>query len=229
MTPFEIIYAIREKLKEYVDDTRYTDRFLLEMVDLTRVTLIRQQYNRVQRSIDQQLEQKVAIPLVGVDLSQDPLQNLEEDNITRSSEPIPKVIELHHRNLLNKVATIGFMDREFSVVSPRRFRYIGHNQFEKDVIYCMMDTDNYLYLKSSNGEDLNLDDVIVEGVFEKPLSLMTENDDNSTFKYPMNSHLVDVAIDMIVQKLANTKPLPSDQSNDSSDDATIREGQISNE
>jgi DNA-directed RNA polymerase subunit K/omega len=57
MTPIEIIFAIREKLKEYVDDTRYTNRYLLKLVDLKRAVLIRQQYNQIQRSIDNQLEQ----------------------------------------------------------------------------------------------------------------------------------------------------------------------------
>jgi len=220
MTPNEIIFAIREKLKEYVDDTRYTSQYLMFLVDLKREVLIRQQYNQIQRSVDTQLEQLFILPMEIVDASDIASIPVEDDELIRSVIPIPMVIELHHRNLYSRIATRGKLDRPMNLVSMRRFVYVGEDEFEGDSIFCMIDEDNYLYARSKSHEELSYEETTVRAVYARPLELIGEKDLN-TFKYPANAHFVDTIINMIVQELASLKPLPTDQSNDSSDDATI--------
>lgn len=223
MTPIEIIFAIREKLKEYVDDTRYTNRYLLKLVDLKRAVLIRQQYNQIQRSVDNQLEQLFVVPTQEVDTSDSISNPTEEEYLLRSVKPLPKVIELHHRNLISRIATLGKMDKPINQVSMRRFIYIGQDEFEADAIYATIDELGYLYIKSNNGEELNYEFLSVRGIWESPLELFNPDSLHIT-NYPLNTHMVDVVINMIVQELANLKSLPSDIRNSSADDATILKG-----
>ena len=219
MTVNEVIFAIREKLKEYVDDTRFTDTYLVKLVDLKRALLIRQQYNQIQRSVDNQLEQLLVLPLEEVDSSDTPEEQTEF--ITRSKVRIPKVIELHHRNLIQRIATVGKLDKPINVVSMRRFIYIGQDEFEVDSTYAAIDEQGYIYIKSLKNEEVNYNNISIRAIFESPLNLAKEGDTLDTFEYPANIHMIDTIINMIVQELANIKSLPTDNENNSSDDATI--------
>jgi hypothetical protein len=229
MTPIEIIFAIREKLKEYVDDTRYTDQFLMKLIDLKRSVLIRQQYNQIQRSVDYQLEQLITLAVSEVDGSDSNSIPIFDTDLIRTTKAIPKVLELHHRNLLQRVATLGKLDKPMNYVSMRRFIYIGGDQFEHDAIYYTMDEAGYIYIKSKQGEEINYENISVRAIFESPLEVyeFIPSQSLETFQYPCGIHMLDTVINMIVQELASFKTLPTDEENNSADDATILKGKIS--
>lgn len=226
MSPYEIIYAIREKLKEYVDDTRYTDTFLLYEIDLTRSYLLRSQYDRIQRAVDDQIVQTYIVDLEEVDISDSPLTNELSETIMRSTKPLPRSLELSHRNMIEKVTTGGKLDRQINIVTAKRFIYAGAGDYDGDQTFVMIDGSNYLYLKSNNNEDFTYETVSVSQILERPLEALGFNSidsgaDLNTFRYPISNTLALALIDEIVVKLAKLKSLPSDQENNSSDDATI--------
>lgn len=226
MTPFEIIYGIREKLKEYVDDTRYTDEFLMYEIDITRSVLLRQQYDRVQRPVDDQIVQTFIVEVEEIDSSESPLTHTIDETIMRSKLPLPRVLELGHRNMLERVSTGGMKDRPLNIVSRKRFVYAGNNDFDIDQLFATMDGSRYLYIKSKNDEEFSYETVAVSAVLERPLEVLdfpSLSDDQTldNFTYPISGTLALVLIDEVVNKLAKLKVLPSDQKNDSTDDSTI--------
>ena len=232
MTPIEIIFAIREKLKEYVDDTRFTDDYLLYLVDLKRATLLKQKYNRIQRQVDEQILQSVALEMVEEDASDFTAVPLEFGyDIVKSKLPLPKILDLDHKNVIERISTVGKLDIPINIVSRRRFTYAGTGDYDRDQFFAMMDNEGYIYIKGTTEEHRNYDYISVTALFERPmevLDLITNNSDKDVndFKYPCKNELVDIIIDMIVQQLANIKSLPSDEDNNASDDATqINNGQ----
>lgn len=227
MTPNELIYSLREQLKEYVDDTRFTNEYLMFLIDQTRESLIRQQYNNIQRSVDEQLIQTIIIPVNEVDTSDLPTIETTLDDIVRTTSRLPMVLELHHKNMLERVATIGKLDTPVDMVSRKRFVYSGTLDYDGDLTFGYMDNDGYIYLRSDQGEEFNYDRISVSAVFARPVEVMlTQSSQNAnqtldTYRYPINAHMAVILQDIIVEKLARIKGLPSDDSNDSGDDATI--------
>lgn len=226
MTAQELIYALREKLKEYVDDTRFTNDFLLFLIDMKRTTFIQQKYNNIQRSVNEQLVQTFVLDVVESDVSDSPTTNPLDETIMKSTVKVPSIITLHHRNLVERIATHGKLDRPVNIVSRKRFIYSGNGDFDQDQIFATIDGDNYLLLKSNNDEDFTYEKISISAVLERPLDVLGVDSINngqklSTFIYPISREIADIVINSIVQELAQVKSLPADQENNSNDDATI--------
>lgn len=232
MTALEIIYSIREGLKEYVDDTKFTDSFLLYRFNLERATYIRQQYNRIQRPVDQQLVQTFLIPVSEVDDSEYEPTVSTLNLITRTDTPLPNLIELDHRTMLERVTGPSKLDQPINIVSKERFYYAGSNDYDIELFFCYLDGDNHIYLKSLDNEEAAIGHIAVSGVLENPLDVLNfdsyaSGKDINTFNYPIKSQTALMVIDTVIQKIANTKQLPTDIENDAADDATILRGQRS--
>lgn len=226
MTALEIIFSIREGLKEYVDDTRFTDSYLLYRFNLERANYIRQQYNRIQRPVDQQLIQTFLVPVEEVDDSEYEPSYETFQQITRTTKPIPSLIELDHRTMLERLTGPSKLDEPINIVSKDRFFYAGNADYDIDLYFAMLDGNNHIYLKSLDNEESGIEFLAVSGVFEFPEKVLEFDSDSkgldlSTFQYPIKAQTASVVIDTLVQKIAATKQLPADIENDSADDATI--------
>lgn len=226
MTILEIIYDIKEKLKEYVDDTRYTDEYLLFEIDKMRSTLIRQQYDRLQRSVDEQIIQNFIMEVEEVDdlFPYSSTTNNEKEYI-RTKIKLPRVIELGHRNMLESITLGSVFSESLNIVSNKRFAFSGNGDFDEDQIFVTL-YNNYIYFKSKSCIEFTHDFIEVSAVLERPLEVLSfdstqSNSTIETFQYPISSTLAMVIVDEIVSKLANLKKLPTDKENNSADDATI--------
>jgi len=51
-------------------------------------------------------------------------------------------------------------------VSKERFKYVGHNQYLRNIIYCTLGSDNHIYFNSANPQFKYLKKAKVTGVFE---------------------------------------------------------------
>jgi len=229
MTGLEIIFAIREGLKEYVDDTKYTNDYLMFLVDNKRTKYIRREYNNIQRPVDEQLVQTIILSLEEIDSSDMPSKYESESDTTRSTIRLPMVIGLDHRNMIERIATVGKFERPINIVSRKRFIYSGSGDYDVDQIFGMIDGDRYLHLKSSSGEERAYDEISFSAVFERPMDQLKYDSVNSdqnirTFNYPLKKQIADIVILEIIQELASLKILPTDQENNSADDATILNG-----
>lgn len=223
MTLLEIIFAIREKLKAYTDDTRYTDDYLYYLVNLKRNMLLRREYNLAQRSIDEETLSVICLEMEHVDASECPECTISDRcEVFRTIKQLPNFVELHSRNTITRVAPIGIGSKPISLVSSSRILYVGDEPYEKNIIYAFKHPNRHIYLKSQNGFYNTLEYITVTGLVENPLDLVnyscdtngTPCFDSETVKYPVKAWMVDVIISMIVQELANLKQLPEDRLND---------------
>lgn len=226
MTPLEIIFAIREGLKEYVDDTKYTNDYLMFIVDNKRTKYIRQEYNNIQRNVDEQLVQTIVLPLEEIDSSDMPSKYESEADTTRTIARVPLIVGLDHRTMIERIATVGKFERPINIVSRKRFIYSGSGDYDEDQIFGMIDGDRYLHLKSNKGEERAYEEISLGAVFERPMDQLNYDSANSTqdirtFNYPLKKQTADIVILDIIRELANLKVLPTDQENNSADDSTI--------
>lgn len=223
----ELIYAIREKLKSYTDDTKYTDDWILYLIRLKRAVLLRREYNQLQRTIDAEVLQTICVPLTSVDESECPdcySLSTPECFITRTQSKIPSSIELHNRSTIIKVAPVGRFDKPFSIVSKAGFIYAGESKYEKNIVFATLDTDGYIYLKSRNPFYRSLEAVTVTLLMDNPEDAHAFQCngvacyDNTNDEYPLKAWMADIIIMEIVNELANLKQIPTDSLNNAKDD-----------
>lgn len=229
MNLYEIVYAIREGLKEYTDDTKYTDDYLMYLVRLKRASFIRREYSVLNRIIDQDIAQTICMPLELVSDSECPECNFDTDDceVVRTKDVLPYTIELHNRSLLIRVAPIGVFKHRFELVSRERIVYAGDGAFEQNAVFAFLHSNGHIYLKSKKSFFKSLDAISATGVFEDPLSLSRFKGCGSpdspcykadTDKYPIKTWMVDLIISEIINELSRLKQIPEDTLNNSNDD-----------
>lgn len=222
---YKIIYNIREKLKEYVDDTRFTDDYLIFLIDTARAKYIKQQYNRIQRSVDDELIQTFLVEIEEVDSSDYAILDTTGNTITKTKLKIPNIIELDHKSLLLRVSSIDFLEKPMNIVGRKKFLYAGSNITDTDQIFVTK-YNKKIYIKSNKNLENKLDRISISGVLEHPTDIIPFLNTIDDFIYPITSSLTDIITSDIISTLANIKQLPTDTDNNSSDDATIiRNGQ----
>jgi hypothetical protein len=223
----EIIYAIREGLKEYVDDTKYTDDYLMYLVRLNRAVFIRREYNNQQRIIDTEIIQNIFMDVEEVD-DEECGKYIFCNNgcsLIRTVKPIPFTLELHNKNLIMSIRSAERnVTIPFNIITPEKAIYAGEGQYEKKQIFAIPHSDGHIYFKSKHNIHRGLEAVIVSAVFENP-------DDAAQFKcgtkpcydivedrYPCKAWMEALIINTVIEKLAPLKSLPRDEVNNSNDD-----------
>lgn len=227
MTANEIIYAIREKLKAYTDDSRYTNSYLMFLVNLKRGLYIRREYNQLQRTIDNEVLQQICMNIQEVDYSECPeCEEFISDGCTllRTDKPLPRTVELHNRNKITRIGPIGTFDRPFSLVSRNRMVYSGEGKYEERTVFATVHSNGYIYMKSKSSSANGIERISVTALFEDPDDVKDfECSGNKCYnpetdQYPVKSWMVDVIITDIVSELAKLKQIPEDELNNAKDD-----------
>jgi hypothetical protein len=105
-------------------------------------------------------------------------------------------------------------------------RYVGHNRFLQNIIYCSISPDNYLYFKSSNPQFLYLEKVRMTAIFEDintNINIMCEIEDNKICDvldspYPLEDAYIPVVIELVVKELTPAVAKQEDEVNNANDD-----------
>lgn len=220
----ELIYSIRERIKQNSDDSNISNREILFYINQQRSLFYRNQYNQRNRIIDNDVKQNL---YVDVSLhSKDLCGNTETCTIVRSDKPLPNAIELHHKNAILNVTSVNIGVPDFSFVNWQQFKIAGVGRYTRNQIYASVHTDGYLYLKSSNPLVKQLNKVIVTAILENPLDVKgfqncdsKEEDcfDLSTFEYPLKGYALAYIQNQIVNIFLNKIQMPEDEENNSDD------------
>jgi hypothetical protein len=227
MTVNEFIYTIREGIKEYVDDGRYSDSYLLHLGNLKRAFYIRREYNQYQRNVDADVLQTIAMELEEVDESMSPefapLGDLE-CTILRTVDRVPPTIELHSKNTIFRVGPVGLTDKGFQHVELNRFPHTGYSKYEKRYTFSTLATDGRIYIKAVENYYRALDYIAVTGLYENPLDVAKFDYDGEivfdydNMVYPIEAWMTEFIIKDLIQELAGLKQLPVDEENNSKDE-----------
>ena len=220
----DIIYAIREGLKEYTDDSRYTDDYIMYLVRIKRAALIRREYSNLQRTIDQETLQTICMTLEEVDDSDCPdcLIDSTDCKIIRTVQKLPFTIELHNRSSITRIAFTQKSSAKINLVSRDKIVYAGEGAFEKKAIFAYLDNDGHIYLKSKINSYKSQEKISVTVLLDNPddaaLFVGCEGVNQPCYnilesRYPLKGWMEEAIRTQIISELANLKPLPADTVN----------------
>ena len=218
MTYREIVYACLDILKLTSDDSLYTEDHIIFLANKARTLLLKQRYSDIKKKIPESNYQTICLDLEKVQN----IQDLEcKGSSLRTVQEIPYLMKIGNPKVYPQNYYLG----EITYISRERMRYVGHNKYLQNIIYCSLAPDNHLYFKSSNPQYLYLKKVQVTGIFEdiQKASELECNNNNSQCldildnTFPLEEGLVQPLIEIIIKQLGPSVNLPQDQENDAQD------------
>lgn len=219
----EIVHMILDELKGTSDDFSFNEDHIAFLCGKYRAFLLKQRYySDVKKAIAESNYQTVCLDLIEVPaISGEPC---EGGSYLRSKLKVPTTLMLGNP----RVFPIDFYQGNITFVSRDRMRFVGHNKWMKDIIYCSIGPDNYLYFKSSNPQYLYLEKVKFSAIFEDP-EKVTEISCNGEDVpcdlmdrvFPIEEALVPHLIELVVKELRGAEYTPSDEINNAEDNLDV--------
>ena len=219
MTYREIVYACLDILKLTSDDSLYTEEHIIFLANKARTLLLKQRYSDIKKRIPESNYQTICLDLEKV-------QNIQDLSCQGSSlrtvQEVPYLMKIGNPKVYPQNYYLG----EITYISRERMRYVGHNKYLQNIIYCSLAPNNHLYFKSSNPQHIYLKKVQVTGIFEdiQNASQLECNNDSSQCQdlldktFPLEEGLVQPLIEIVVKQLGPSVDLPQDQENNAQDD-----------
>jgi hypothetical protein len=178
-------------------------------------------------SIDDQIIQKACVQMEVADRSNCPEQVTNFD-VLKSTETIPKTIELHQTDGIIRVAPVDNLARRFSYVPLERAQFGGNGRFNDKIIFAFR-YNNYLFLTSKRSSNYMryIRYIMVYGLFENPEDLISfthidgdacysDNDD-----YPLNNWMWNyMKAEILKAEFQTLVAAPTDEVNDGRDQVT---------
>lgn len=221
MTWREIIYMVLDELKGMSDDFSFTEGHIAFLCSKYRSFILKKEYyTNIKRTIPESNYQTICLDLIEV-----PAINrevCEGGSYLRSKDKIPVTLMIGNP----RVYPIDYYQGEISYISRDRMRYVGYNKWMKNIIYCSIAPDGYVYFKSQNPQFLYLEKVKFTAIFEdaeKVSELTCESDGDTECNpldrtFPIEEALVPSLIELIVNEIKRAAYSPEDPANNADDD-----------
>jgi hypothetical protein len=222
----ELIYTCLDLAKVATSDDSYiTEEQVIFLCKYYRSFLIKKERDKEKSSAD--VASEFEYQEICLDLEKVPA--IDGDPCTggyylRSVQKIPKILEGSQPRLYPIDYYQGI---NISYVSRDRMRYVGTNDFLKNIIYTSIGPNYHLYLNSSNPQFLYLKKLRMSAVFEdmdEAAGLLCDEDGTSQscdvldMEFPIRDYLVPPLIELVVKELTGQKYAYTDTMNNSADD-----------
>lgn len=214
----ELVYNLKEQIKDRSDDILLSDRQVEFMINYLREKLIVQQLQKG-RSVSSNIKQ---------DLGQVPVQIVDRNDgtittdrtILRTVNKIPQPIELDQKDLLTY---IGGLDKQspYTYKTKANAKWNKYNKYasKTPLVYY---SNGYIYI--TNCSNPNLKYINIEGVFSNPRDVHKFKYPNGNpcynpdiDNYPISGRMIDIIMDMIKTKELNLfMQIVEDSTNDAS-------------
>lgn len=219
MTLREVVYMVLDEIKGKSDDFNFNEEHVMFLLSKYRVFLLKQRYSDIRKQIPDSNYQTICLNLQEVPAIPG---NCCAGKYLRSTEKIPFLMNVG----IHKVFPIDYFNGEITLVNRDRMKYVGYNRFLKNIIYCCIGPDNYLYFKSNNSSYKFLSKVKFTGIFQDSLKASklecTENNseicDIIDREFPIEEALVPPMIELVVKDLLGAAYRPEDTTNNAQDD-----------
>ena len=217
----ELIYMVMDELKLSSNDSYFNEDHVLFLLNKHRNYLIEQVYSKSNLPVPSSYYNSVAFDLEVTNTLPDDIGC--KNFYLRSKEKVPQLLSVG----IPTVSSLDFFSGEITLIPAGRFKYVGHNKYLKNIIYCAKGPDDYLYFKSNNPNHKYLKKVTLRAIFSDPYSLKEEDDsdfDDIAIKrpynkeFPMEDSLIPELIKSVVSELYNSVYRPEDKVNNGSDD-----------
>jgi hypothetical protein len=220
----ELVYSVRESIKEFSDDSEVDDRYIMYLYNIKRAKYLRQDLNNYQRSTDISIQQEFCMELEEVG-SETCGIGVMCDKLMRTKQALPKAIELHTKPAILSIKPTNRLEAKFNVIPIQKVPAVAYSSFPNS-IYAFIDTDNRVYMVSNDDSYKLLECITVTGVFENPLDLTDYKSccgcdievspcfNEAESEYPLQPHYIDLIREEIIRDLLRTKQVPEDKEND---------------
>ena len=215
----EIVYMISDELKLSSDDAYYTEDHLIYLASKYRAFLLKQRYSDIKKFIPESNFSTICLDLIEVPAISG--EDCEGGTYLRTKNKIPYMMGIKQP----RVYPVDYYQGEITYISRDRMRYVGHNKYLSNIIYCSLAPDKYLYFKSSNLQYLYLEKVRLTAVFEnveETFGLQCDEDGNICelldADFPIEASLIPPLIELVVKELRGPEFSPEDKVNDANDD-----------
>lgn len=209
----ELVYMVLDEIKGMSDDFTFNEDHVIFLLDKYRSFLLKQKYSDIKKYISESNYQTLELDLIQV-----PAISGDESFGTylRSTNKIPHIINIGNP----RVYPLDYYQGEISYITRDRMRYVGHNKYLKNIIYCSLGPDNYLYFKSANPQYLYLEKVKFTAVFQDPKSVLDPSNTGNIMNevFPVEEAFIPPLIELVVKELLGAAYRPKDDRNNSNDD-----------
>lgn len=215
----EIVYMCLDEIKLISDDAYYTQDHIIFLADKYRAAILKQQYSDLKKTVPESNYQTICLNLETV-------QGIDGDPCSptylRSIETIPDALPVGNP----RVTPPDLYTGEITYVSYERIKYVGHNKWLKNIIYCTTGPDNKLYLRGANPQMYYMEKIKYSGIFEdgaKAAALSCDGNgeaacDPLDAPFPLEEALIPNLINAIVKDLLGAAYRPKDDANNANDD-----------
>lgn len=217
----ELTYLVLDELKLHSDDSTFTEDHVMILLDKYRAFLLKQRYSSVKKRMPSSNYQTICLDLIQVPaISGEPC---EGGIYLRSKDKIPFLMQIG----TPEVYPVDYYQGDIAYVSRDRMRYVGYNKFLKNIIYCSIGPDNYLYFKSCNPQHLYLEHVRLTGIFFNSIrasDLQCPDEEGKIpcdildRELPIEDSLISPLVELTVKELLGASYRPADPDNNAKDD-----------
>ena len=212
----EIVYMVLDELRILSDDSTFNENHIIFLASKYRSLLLKQKYSNIKVEIPLSNYQELCIGLEKVDA----IDGLpcEGGYYLRSTKPIPALMTIGNP----KVYPVDYYQGDMlTYVSKERMMFTGFNKYLKNIIYCSIAPNEYLYLKSQNPQFLYLEKVRIYAIFEDPekaeeLSCDATCDIMDSV-FPCEDDMIPMVVQSCVKELSGSVYRPKDNANDGRD------------
>lgn len=218
MTWRELIYMINDELKLDSDDSSFNEEHIAFLAGKYRAFLLKQKYSDLKKTISDSNYQTISLELQHTPAISITQGEACEGSYLRSTIKVPSTLGIGN----SRVFPMDYFQGEITYISKDRMRYVGHNKYMKNIIYCAKGPDDYLYFKSSNPQHLYLERVRFSAIFSDAREVSEFNNQGSCdiydTEFPIEEALVPPLIELVVKELLGAAYRPKDDVNNASDD-----------
>ena len=213
----QLVYIVLDELKLMSDDSSFTEDHVIFLLDKYRAFLLKQRYSDIKKEVPLDNYQTICLDLE----EHEGIAGLPCEGVyLRSTNKVPDTLKIGHPRIYSE----DYFNGEITFVSRERFRYVGHNEWLKNIIYATRDPESYLYLSSMNPQFYYLEKVKFTGVFsdaEEASKLECEQADSCDIldkDFPIEDALISPLVELVLKELSGSIYKPQDDMNNAKDD-----------
>lgn len=214
----QVVYMILDELKITVDDSHWEVDHIIFLLNKYRAATLKQRYSGFKREIPMSWYQQITIPFDN-DISK-----------LKSLKVVPSLVNLYGLQLHTSASTTDSTRQSYkykiTLVSPERFEYVHVNKWLKDIIYCTIAYDNYLYLKLQSVTGLTQSrpsSITLHALLDNPIDIIGYPEvvigtNPLDVIFPVEESMLGEILNGVIAELSQVKFLPNQEKNNATED-----------
>lgn len=221
----ELVYLVLDELKGTSDDFTYTEDHIIFLLNKYRTFLLKQKYSDIRKPVPESNYQTLCLDLIEVPSVCG--ECCSDGQYLKSATKVPFIMQIG----TPRVYPINFYQGDIAFISRDRMKYVGHNKFLQNIIYCSIAPDGYLYFKSASPQFLYLEKVKFVAIFQdsiqaSKLECIEEGEeticDILDSLFPIEDSLIPPLVELVLKEVGRAAATFGDNTNNAKDDISAQ-------